>query len=80
MNRPVCPDCKQTMVKMAHQNEEGDWIVSWGCECSIPKDYPIDKFGELGIELTVHSARVCELTRDLLGEELDEEDYLTSFG
>ena len=30
--RPICPDCKQVMVKTNIELTDG-WFTGWGCEC-----------------------------------------------
>jgi hypothetical protein len=32
--RPICPDCKQVMVKTHIELEDGSgWFTGWACEC-----------------------------------------------
>ena len=32
--RPICPDCKQVMVKTNIELSDGSgWFTGWGCEC-----------------------------------------------
>lgn len=30
---PICPYCKDDMVKAVIQTDEGDWYVAWLCAC-----------------------------------------------
>lgn len=37
MDRPICPDCNEEMVKSYEEDEEGGWGVRWLCGCEVPE-------------------------------------------
>lgn len=42
--RPVCPRCKEQLIRTHYQLPDGSWIVFWLCECEPdPKVYRLPK-------------------------------------
>jgi len=36
--RPVCPECRRQMAKLAFQSLTGEWNVVWICACELDQD------------------------------------------
>lgn len=59
-DQPVCPDCKEVLVKSKIENEEGDWLIAWLCGCKVNVERKPDGNGKWYLYLD--GVQVRELT------------------
>lgn len=72
MSIPICPECKETMVKAKEENSEGDWDVRWLCGCTVNVERKPNEEGKWWLFLDGEATR--ELTDGEAAHEIWDTD------
>ena len=80
--RAVCPECGDRMVKVYHQNEEGDWSCGWECTNCQPTPEKIAELNAAHHQVGMDGSDISVPGPRLLSQEetADFSDYMNRRG